>query len=140
MVRFHLEAVLLLEIKIFLEQGVHSVNHGLDQLNLRVAQTMLVGNIVGDAIMATRFSAGSTWLNLKLFTTSLQGRETFLGPAGEVNVDGSPHACAQVGGAGVEVSVFGVKKEVLSRFLLDNITDSLDATGKTIKDTLNITT
>jgi hypothetical protein len=40
--------VLLLEFKILLVQGVDTVNHDLDKLDLGVTQTVLVGNIVGE--------------------------------------------------------------------------------------------
>ena len=42
-----LHAVLLLELQILLPQGVHTVNHDLDKLNLGVSKTMLVGDVIG---------------------------------------------------------------------------------------------
>ena len=42
-----LHAVLLLELKVLLPQGVDAINHDLDQLHLGVSQTVLVGDIVG---------------------------------------------------------------------------------------------
>ena len=42
-----LHAVLLLELQILLPQGVDSVNHDLDELNLRVSETVLVGDVIG---------------------------------------------------------------------------------------------
>ena len=42
----HLQSVLLLELKVLLVEGVDTVNHGLDKLNLRVTQTMLVGDVI----------------------------------------------------------------------------------------------
>ena len=41
-----LQSVFLLELKILLVEGVYSINHGLDKLNLRVTQTVFVGNII----------------------------------------------------------------------------------------------
>ena len=41
-----LHAVLLLELNIFLPEGVDSVNHDLDQLDLRVSKTVLVGDVI----------------------------------------------------------------------------------------------
>ena len=67
------EAVLLLELQILLVESVDTINHGLDQLNLGVAQAVLVGNVVGDSVVATRLSAGSSGLKLQLFTALLQG-------------------------------------------------------------------
>ena len=42
----NLHAVLLLELKILLPQSVDSVNHDLDQLDLRVAKSVLVGDVI----------------------------------------------------------------------------------------------
>ena len=67
------EAVLLLELQILLVESVDTINHGLDQLNLGVAQAVLVGNVVGDASLATRFSAGSSGLEVESFAPLLQG-------------------------------------------------------------------
>jgi hypothetical protein len=39
--------VLLLELQILLVEGVDTVDHGLDKLDLRVAKTVLVGDVVG---------------------------------------------------------------------------------------------
>ena len=41
--------MLLLELDILLPQRVDSVDHDLDQLHLGVAQTVLVGDVVGVA-------------------------------------------------------------------------------------------
>ena len=41
-----LHSVLLLELDILLPQGVDSVNHDLDQLDLRVSKTVLVGDVI----------------------------------------------------------------------------------------------
>ena len=43
-VRLH--SVLLLELQILLPESVDGVNHDLDQLNLGVAKTMLVGDVI----------------------------------------------------------------------------------------------
>jgi len=42
-----LNSVLLLQLHILLPQGVDCVNHDLDQLDLGVAQAVLVGDVVG---------------------------------------------------------------------------------------------
>merc|ERR1719262_1288041 len=62
-----------------------------------------------------------------------------LGPAGQVNVDGGTHASAQVGGAGVDVAELGGEQELLATLGLDGVTDSGDAPGETLEDTLDIT-
>merc|ERR1712116_84644 len=43
-----LELMLELELLVLLDEGVDAVNHLLDQLDLAVAQSVLVGDIVGD--------------------------------------------------------------------------------------------
>ena len=44
---FGLQTVLLLQVEVLLPQGVHAVNHLLDELHLGVAQAVLVGHVVG---------------------------------------------------------------------------------------------
>jgi len=41
--------MLFLEFKILLVESIDSINHGLDKLNLRVAKTMLVGDIISSS-------------------------------------------------------------------------------------------
>ena len=41
--------MLLLELQILLPEGVDSVNHDLDQLDLGVAETVLVGDVISVA-------------------------------------------------------------------------------------------
>ena len=89
--------------------------------------------------LATRFTLGSTGLETHTVTPGLQSGYGVLGPSWEVNVDRGAHAGAQVGGARVDVAKFGGNLEVLARFFLDGISDSLDTQGKTLKDTLDIT-
>ena len=43
-----LHIVLLLELKILLVEGVDTINHDLDELNLRVSKTVLVGDVIGE--------------------------------------------------------------------------------------------
>jgi len=131
--------VLLLQSKVLLVKRVDTVNHGLDQLNLGVAKTMLVGNVIGVASLAARFATGATGLDGELLAPLLESINTILGPAGEVNVDGSPHASAKIGGAGVDVTELFAQLEVLARLSLDGVLDSLDATGQSLEDTLDIT-
>ena len=46
-----LDSVLLLEFLVLLPQGVNSINHLLDELNLRVAKTMFVRDVIGVAFI-----------------------------------------------------------------------------------------
>merc|ERR1719273_575688 len=134
-----LHSVLLLQFKILLPKDIDSVNHGLDELNLRVTQTMFVGNVVSVTGLSTRLSTSTTGLKTKTFTPGLQGINAVLGPAGQVNVDGGTHTSTQVGGARVDITEFGADLEVLSRFSLNGISDSLDASGEPFEDSLDIT-
>ena len=43
----NLHSVLLLQFKILLPEGIDTINHGLDELDLRVTKTMFVGNVIG---------------------------------------------------------------------------------------------
>ncbi len=131
--------MLLLELQVLVVKLVDSIDHGLDQLHLGVAQAVLVGDVVGDASLATGLSPGAAGLQGQLLAALLQGIQALLGPAREINVDRGAHASAQVGGAGVEVAILLVEEELLARLSLDRISDSLDATGKTIEDSLDIT-
>ena len=90
--------------------------------------------------LATRFTTGSTGLETHAVTSGLQSVNGVLGPAGEVDVDGCTHTSSQVGGARVDITEFGGDLEVLARFSLDRISDSLDTPGETLENTLDITT
>merc|ERR1719262_1021102 len=103
----------LLQSQIFFVESVDAVNHLLHELHLRVAQPVLVRDVVGDASLATRLSPGTARLEVEFLTAGSQLLEAQLGPAGQVNVDGSSHSCPQVGGAAVDVAVLLVLHEVL---------------------------
>ena len=146
--------MLLLQGLVLLPEGVDTVNHGLDESNLGVSQPVLVGHVVGAAcgcqgksssedskkltVEATRFSTGSTGLDCELLAPLLQGVKTLLGVSGQVNHDGGPHAGTKVGGAGVDVTELLGEGEVLARLSLDRVSHSLDATGKTGEDSLDV--
>merc|ERR1712002_1167048 len=89
-----LHAVLLLQLEVLLVQCVDTVNHDLDELDLGVAETVLVGDVIGAASLATGFSPGSSGLNGELLAPLLQSGQALLGPAGQVNVHGGTHASA----------------------------------------------
>jgi len=130
----------LLEFLVLLPQLVHTVNHLLDELNLGVSQPVLVGDVVSVSSLSTRLAAGSARLQVQLLAASLEFVDGVLGPAGEVDVDGGPHAGTEVGGAGVDVTVLGIEAEVLARLLLDGVLDTLDTLGEPLEDTLDIST
>ena len=116
---------------VLLPQGVDAINHLLDELNLGVSEPVLVGDVVGVSSLATRLTTGATGLDSQLLAPGLELVDTLPGPAGQVNVDGSPHASTKVGGAGVDVAELLGQLEVLARLSLDAVTDSLDATAYT---------
>ena len=97
--------MLLGEFLVLLNKGVDSVNHLLDELHLGVAEPVLVGDVVGDAGLAAALAAGAAGLQAELLAALLEGLIALLGPAGQVDVHGGPHAGAQVGGARVQVPV-----------------------------------
>jgi len=136
----NLHAVLLLPFLIFLPESVDSINHDLDQLDLRVSKTVLVGDVISASSLATRFSTGSTGLDTELFTASLELVNRFLGPAREVNVNRGTHASSKIGWAGVDVSVLLRESIHLTRLSLDRGFNCSNSAGKTFKDTLDITT
>merc|ERR1711899_556486 len=106
---------------VLLPQSVDAINHLLDKLDLRVSEPVLVGDVVGVSGLATRLTTGATGLQVKLLATSLQLLNTMLGPAGQVNVDGGPHASTKVGRAGVDVAEPLIQAEVLARLLLHRV-------------------
>merc|ERR550539_334254 len=135
----NLHAVLLLPFKVLLVQGVDTVNHGLDKLDLGVSQSVLVGDVVGVSGLAARLSSGATGLNSELLAPGPELVNALLGPAGKVNVDGGPHAGTQVGWGGVDVAELLGQLEVLARLGLDTVADSLDATSQAREDSLDVT-
>jgi len=132
--------MLLLELLVLLPEGVDSINHGLDQFNLGVAKTMLVGDVISVTSLASRFTAGSTGLDLQLLASNLELLDAFLGPSGEVNVDGCSHASTEVGGAGVDITVLLGESIFLARLGLDGLLDGLDTAGEAGEDSLNVAT
>merc|ERR1719310_1504424 len=125
--------MLLLELLVLLPESVDSVNHGLDKFNLGVAKTMLVGDVISVTSLASRFSAGSTGLNLQFLASNLELLDTLLGPSGEVNMDRGSHASTEVGGAGVDVTVLLGQSVGLDRLL-----DGLDTAGEAGEDSLDV--
>merc|ERR1719320_679400 len=88
--------------------------------------------------LTTALSPSSTGLQVKLFTSLLQLVNTVLGPSRQVNMDRGSHTSSKIGGAGMNVSILGIKAEVLSRILLDTVSNSLDTSGQPLKDSLDI--
>merc|ERR1712178_640967 len=89
--------------------------------------------------LATGFTTGSTGLNSKLLTSSLELVNSLLGPSWKVNMDRGSHTSTKIGGARVDVSVLLGEGIVLARLSLNRLLDSLDSTGKSAEDSLDIT-
>merc|ERR1719351_17860 len=100
---------------------------------------MLVGNVISVSSLSTRFTTGSTGLNGKLFASGLKGIKTFLGPSGEVDVDGGSHASSKIGWARVNVTELFGQLEVLAGFSLDGVLYSLNTSGQSFEYTSYIT-
>jgi len=130
--------VLLLEFLILFPEFVDSINHLLDKLDLRVSQSVLVGDVIGEASLATRLTTGATGLQVKLLAPGLQFLNSMLCPSGKVNMDRCSHTSTKICRAGVDVTVLFVKTEVFARFFLDRVLHSLNSLGKSFKDTSDI--
>merc|ERR1712110_759879 len=100
---------------------------------------MLVGNVISVASLSTGFTTGSTGLYAQFFASLLESWETFLGPSGEVNVDGCSHASSKIGWARVNITELLGQLEVLAGFSLDGVLYSLNTSGQSFENTLDIT-
>ena len=88
--------------------------------------------------LAARLAPGAPGLEVQLLTPLLQGLEALLGPAGEVHVNGGPHAGAEVGGAGVDEAVLLGARVVLAGLGLHGVTHGLDAAGEAGEHSLDV--
>merc|ERR550519_316665 len=135
-----LHAVLLLQLQVLLPESVDAVDHDLGQLDLGVAEAVLVGDVVGVASLSAGLSPGSTGLGGELLASGLQLVNSFFRPSGKVDVHRGAHAGSKIGWAGVDIAVFVVQHKVFARRGLDRITDGLDSSGESTEDTLDIAT
>merc|ERR1719365_579100 len=78
-------------------------------------------------------------LKMKFLASGLELVNTKLSPSWEINMNRCSHSSTKIGWARMDVSILGIKAEILSRFLLDRVTNSLDSSCKSLKDTLDIT-
>jgi len=100
---------------------------------------MLVRDIVSVTSLASRFSTSAARLEMEFLTSCLQFLNTVVGPSRQVYMDRSSHASAEVGRTRVNVAIFLIQTEVFSGFCFDRIANSLDTSGQSLKDSLNIT-
>merc|ERR1712142_105092 len=134
-----INSMLLLQLNVFSVESIDSINHTLDKLDLRVSQTVLVGDVICNTCLSTRFSTSSTGLNLELFTSCFKSIQTFSSPARKISMDRSSHTSTQVGGTGVNISIFGINCKFFARLRFNRISNSLNTPSKTCKYSLNIT-
>merc|ERR1719482_2163060 len=99
---------------------------------------MISPTSTGVSSLTTRLSTSSAGLKLEFLKSGLQLINTVLGPSRQVNMDRGPHASSKVGRARVNVSIFSIQAEIFSRLPLDRVTNSLDAPGQSLKDSLDI--
>jgi len=132
--------VCLLELNILIIELVDAVDHGLHQLHLGVAQTVLVGNVISAASLATGLSACATWLHAQLLAAGLEGWHTFGGPSGQIDVHRGSHACSQVAGAGVQISKLIAQLEAFARLASDRLLYGFNSLGQSAEHFLHITT
>jgi len=119
-------------------ESVHSINHLLHQLHFTVSQPMLVGDVIGDSSLSSRFTTSSTGLEVKLFTSGSEDLGAKLGPAWEVNVNRGSHASSKVSWASMDVTISFIQHEIMTRFLLDGILDSLDSSCQPVEHLLDV--
>merc|ERR1719270_2218497 len=131
---------LFLKLLVFLPKSVYTINHLLHKFNLRVPKSVLVGNVISVSSLSTRLTTSSTGLKVKFFTSCLKFVNTMLSPSRKINMDRCSHTSSKIGWTGVNVTILGIKAEVLSRFFLDRVSHSLDTSSKSLKNTLDIPT
>jgi len=100
---------------------------------------VLVGNVISVTSLTTRLTTSSTGLKMKFLTSSLELVNTMFSPSRKINMDRGSHTSTKIGGAGVDVAVLFRVGVVFARFSLDRFLNSLDTTGKTAEDSLDVT-
>merc|ERR1719342_1992119 len=73
-----------------------------------------------------------------LFASGCENLGAKLGPSWEVDVNRCSHARSKVRWAGMDVSIPFVQHEIMTRFLLDGILDSLDTSCQSVKHLLDV--
>ena len=89
-----------------LPKGVDTINHFLDQLNLRVSEPVLVGDVVGVASLSAKLTTGAAGLQVKLLTVLCYKLL--------INMDRGPHTGTKVRRVEVEVSILLINAKVLA--------------------------
>jgi len=125
---------------IFLPQGVYSIYHFLNQLDLRVSKPVLVGNVVCYASLTTWFTTSSSWLEMKFLTSNLKSIQSSFCPPGKINMNGCSHTSSKVSWTGMYVSILRVEHKIPSWFFLDRLLNCLNSSWQSFKHGLYIST
>ena len=90
--------------------------HLMDMFNLRVVHAVLFGDAISDGNLTSRFSSGSTRLQMKFFAFRLQILQTICSSTRKVNKDRYTHSSDQISWARVDICIHGIKKENLAKY------------------------
>ena len=112
---------------VFFPEGIDSINHLLHQLHFRIPKSMLVGDIISVTSLSSRFSSCSSWLKMKFFTSCLQLVNSMSSPSRKINMNRGSHSSTKIGWAWMNVTIFRVKTEVLTRFFEDRFLNCFNA-------------
>ena len=111
-------------VLIRLNELVHAINHGLHKLNLRLAQALLVGDIVHASRGLTVLTVDATGLQTQLAAHAL--KVGVLTHVCQLHVHTGAHSGAAIGGAAVDVAKVVVVLEGVAS-LLDSPLDGINA-------------
>jgi len=118
---------------LFFDHFDDTVVHVLDKFDLAETETTLVGNVVGTVVGLSVLTVSTADLDVVLVGDSLELGHV-LGKLGELDVDGSAESCAEVSGAGGDVTEMVVVSE---------LADGLDmggGAGETLENGVDIGT
>jgi len=96
---------------LFFDHFDDTVVHVLDKFDLAETETTLVGNVVGTVVGLSVLTVSTADLDVVLVGDSLELGHV-LGKLGELDVDGSAESCAEVSGAGGDVTEMVVMSEL----------------------------
>merc|ERR1712121_159315 len=113
----------------------HSIDHQLNQLPLRLAQTSQVGNVIGGVFRQRRFTAGSALAKLEGSQDVVKA--LVLLEVDEAQMYGAAHHGAEVGGAGADVAQALVVHEGVA-LALHQALDLRHTASKAAEDSLHV--
>merc|ERR1719290_637067 len=113
----------------------HSIDHQLNQLPLRLAQTSQVGNVVGGVFRQRRFTAGSALAKLEGSRDVVKA--LVLLEVDQAQMDRAAHHGAEIGGAGADVAQTLVVHEGVALALHETL-DLSHTASKAAEDSLHV--